>query len=883
MNESPDKTDQSSNPGDHVLQKPQRYPALTVLICFAAGILLDAWLSPEISFWLLSAVAALICWLLTFRAHWGQTATFMLLTVVVCLGALRHHEFWFCRSPEHVTRLLPPTDQQQDSSCTVRLAGKISSKPDIRDLSEDELLNPEQPQRRIQFTLACQNLLMKNSDEVPITGKVRVFITENRTTSESALASQLAAGDLIDICGELKRCAKPDNPEDYDFSIYFRKQKIDATLSVKIPEAVTMLKKSDDYSWSRVRTAVHNWFKTLIVSHTSESTQPVALALLLGERTQLSAKVRQEFSQSGLIHFLAISGLHIGFFSVFVWSICHILNLPRTVTVTLLVLAILFYLSIIEIRPPILRAASFCVLVTLGLVNWRTITTLNLVCVSALIILLINPTDLFDVGTQLSFLAVATILWTVNQDFYKNLYQQTWLPLSWRLKANDPLLQTPLQRWAFQYFRMLYTIFLVTFFIWIATAPLVLYHFNLLAPIGLIVNTLIFPFLFLILLLGYLLMFVGSLLPFTAGILGFCFDQSLQILLGIVEWSSNLPLSHFELPSPALWWILVYYVLLLICGLSGFWKQRWITRIPFKQLRLSLLPVWILAGLSVPLLIPQQPALRCTFIAVNHGVSILIEAPGGETILYDAGSLSPVEQTYLKIKKTLLARRIRRVDLLLISHADRDHYNSAAELIAKGYVRELAFPQSFLARFQKGTLELCDAALEEQVPVKLIGKGDCIQLGDTTSIEVLHPEYGNQYQDDNPSSLTLRISYGGRQILLTGDLEGAGLNKLLSLPVSGRVDVLLSPHHGSRTANTRELNAWAKPAYVIVSGGQKQTIPVLKKTFSENTQIYSTRQHGAIVCQVDKTGNLTVKPFRRDDNQKEPPVQQADFNLHRAN
>ncbi|HBL45954.1 MAG TPA: hypothetical protein DDZ90_21460 [Planctomycetaceae bacterium] len=79
------------------------------------------------------------------------------------------------------------------------------------------------------------------------------------------------------------------------------------------------------------------------------------------------------------------------------------------------------------------------------------------------------------------------------------------------------------------------------------------------------------------------------------------------------------------------------------------------------------------------------------------------------------------------------------------------------------------------------------------------------------------------------------------------------------------------------------MNAWAKPAYVIVSGGQKQTIPVLKKTFSENTQIYSTRQHGAIVCQVDKTGNLTVKPFRRDDNQKEPPVQQADFNLHRAN
>ncbi|QDT88903.1 ComEC/Rec2 family competence protein [Gimesia algae] len=861
MNESPKQIEKRANPGDHILHHPQRSPALSVLICFAAGILLDAWLNLDLSVWILFAGTALVCWLLTYWAHWRKLATLMLLVVVVSLGALRYHEFWHSRSPEHVTRLLPSASQQQVPKCIVRLVGNISSKPDIRDLKEDELLNPEQPQRRIQFTLACRNLLVKDS-KIPISGKVRVFITENRKPSEPGLVSQLAAGDLINICGELRHCAKPDNPEDYDFSIYFRKQKIDAILSVKIPEAIALIQKSNDYSWNRLRASVHDWFKTRIVAHTSETSQPVALALLLGERAELSPKVRQEFSKSGLIHFLAISGLHIGFFSIIVWSSCHILNLPRTVTVTFLILAILFYLSIIEIRPPILRAASFCVLVTLGLVSWRTITTLNLVCLSALIILLINPTDLFDVGTQLSFLAVASILWTVNQDFYKNLYQQTWLPLRWRLKAGDPLLQTPLQRFGLQYFRMLYSIFLVTFFIWITTAPLVLYHFHLLAPVGLVVNTLIFPFLFLILLLGYLLMFVGSLLPFTAGFLGYCFDQSLQLLLWIVEWTSNLPWSHFELPAPALWWILMYYTLLLLSVLTVFWKHHWFSSISVKKIRLLLLPVWIVTGLLVPLLNIREPSLRCTFIAVNHGVSILIEAPGGETILYDAGSMSPVEQTYSKIKNTLLSRGIRRVDYLLISHADRDHFNSAAELVTNGYVRELAFPQSFLMRSQRGTIELCDTALEFQVPIQLIGKGDHFTLGEKTTIEVLHPDSGDRYEDDNPSSLTLRISYGGRQILLTGDLEGAGLKKLLSEPITDKVDVLLSPHHGSRTANTRDLSEWANPAHVIVSGGKKQTIPDLKKTFPESTQIYSTQQHGAIVCEVDKAGNLTVNPFR---------------------
>ncbi|MCA9003944.1 MAG: ComEC/Rec2 family competence protein, partial [Planctomycetaceae bacterium] len=652
MHESLKQINHESSPGDQVPQHAPRSPALSVLICFATGILLDAWLNLAISIWLQTAVIVLCGWLVSYWRHRRIFATLMLLALVVCLGALRHHEFWYCRSPEDVTRLLSSESQQHAPKCIVRLTGQISSNPEIRDLKEDELLNPEQPQRRIQFTLACQNLVT-NDSKSPMTGKVRVFITENLKPSGSELTSSLRAGDLVEVIGELKCCAKPDNPEDYDFSIYFRKQKIDATLSVKIPEAVTVLQKSNEYSWNRLRTSVRGWFRARIVEETTESTQPVALALLLGERTELSSQVRQEFSQSGLIHFLAISGLHIGFFSAFVWSICHILNLPRSVTVTFLVMAILFYLSIIEIRPPIMRAASFCVLVTLGLVNWRTITTLNLICLSALIILLINPTDLFDVGTQLSFLAVTAILWTVNQDFYKNLYQQTWLPLRWRLKANDPLLQTPIQRLCFQYFRMLYSVFLVTLFIWITTAPLVLYHFHLLSPIGLLVNTLIFPFLFLILLLGYLLMFVGALLPFTAGVFGYCFDQSLLLLLWMVKWTSNLPWSHFELPAPALWWILVYYVLLLLSVLPGLAKHRWNSSISVKKWRVSLLPVWILAGLVVPLLTPREPTLRCTFIAVNHGVSILIEAPGGETILYDAGSMSPVEQTYTKIKNTL--------------------------------------------------------------------------------------------------------------------------------------------------------------------------------------------------------------------------------------
>jgi len=283
------------------------------------------------------------------------------------------------------------------------------------------------------------------------------------------------------------------------------------------------------------------------------------------------------------------------------------------------------------------------------------------------------------------------------------------------------------------------------------------------------------------------------------------------------------------------------------------------------KLRLSVIPVWVIAGILIQLYPSRTSSLECTFIAVNHGISILIETPDSQSILYDAGSMSPVDHTYSKIKNTLLAHGIRRVDLLLISHADRDHFNSATKLIANHFVRELAFPQSFLDQKQHGTTHLCDTADQQQVPVRIIGRGDQFNLGTELSIEVLHPGFSEKYQSDNAASLTILISFQGRRVLLTGDLEGEGLEKLLAEKLSDPVDVLLAPHHGSLTANTTDLDDWAQPDYVIVSGGKSETVSKLSNIYSEDTQIYSTFSHGAITCLIDRNGKLTVTPFRKHE------------------
>tara|TARA_R110002111_G_scaffold153375_1_gene220162 strand:+ start:117781 stop:120375 length:2595 start_codon:yes stop_codon:yes gene_type:complete len=837
-----------------------RSPALSVLICLSLGILLDSFFQPALFYWMVLSGITTLAWGVCYRIHWNVAATIMLLQIIVCLGGMRHHEFWFCHPPDHITRILHQHDELDEPAQIVRVTGVVRLKPQIQVSPADEQFNPELPTQRTTFILDCRELI-SDTKKVPVKGGIHVTVYDQISAAGQNDHFLLAVGDTIEVCGELKAFSTRDNPNDFDYKTHFRKQQIEAALTVKSSHAATVISKSDQSSWNTFRHQIHDAMAQLIINNTSERTQSIGLALLLGDRSELSPEIRKKFSQSGLIHFLAISGLHIGFFTVFIWSICHLLNFPRTVAVFLLLLAIAFYLSIIEIRPPILRAASFCVLVTLGLINWRTITTLNLMCVSAIIILVINPTDLFDVGTQLSFLAVSSILWTVQQVFYQNPFQQTWIPLRWRILASDPVLQSPLQWFLIRYFRSLYSVFLVTFFIWIVTAPLVLYHFQLLAPIGLVINTLVFPFLFLILLLGYLLIFVGPVIPYSPILFGTCFDYSLRLLLWIVESAAAFPFAHFDLPRPPLWWLAAYYILILlvIMPFQLFSNCRWIWL--QQKFRLAVIPCWILTGILISLSVTSTSSLKCTFIAVNHGISILLETPHGQTLLYDAGSMSPVEQTYSKIKNTLLEHGIRRVDLLMISHADRDHYNVASQLIADQYIREIAFPKAFVAHKQKGVIYLCDIAHQHHVPIKIVGKGDRFNFGPEVTLEVLHPGFSETYADDNPASLTVLISFQGRRILLTGDLEGEGLENLLSEPLNASVDVLLAPHHGSLSANTIDLDRWAKPDYLIVSGGKKQTHSNLQKIYSPDTRIYSTRSHGAITCLIDRSGKLDVIPF----------------------
>lgn len=279
-----------------------------------------------------------------------------------------------------------------------------------------------------------------------------------------------------------------------------------------------------------------------------------------------------------------------------------------------------------------------------------------------------------------------------------------------------------------------------------------------------------------------------------------------------------------------------------------------------------LLVLWgVLAALTVPL--PPPGELQCTFIAVGHGSAALLELPGGRTLLYDAGRLGPSQIAGRLLCDVLWERGLRRIDDVVISHADVDHFNALPLLLERFSIGAIHAPQALLDSREPSVEALLDAVAAAGVPIEPIDAGTRLDEAEAVEIRVLHPPAGSMTspaargESDNASSVVLLVVAHQRRILLSGDLEGAGLERLTAgepLPC----DVVLAPHHGSPRSNTSQWAAWCRPQWAIVSSGRANRQQLEAVYESVGARVLLTEEHGAITVVVDPDG-YRVDWFRK--------------------
>ena len=233
--------------------------------------------------------------------------------------------------------------------------------------------------------------------------------------------------------------------------------------------------------------------------------------------------------------------------------------------------------------------------------------------------------------------------------------------------------------------------------------------------------------------------------------------------------------------------------------------------------------------------------------------------------MYDVGSRGGGEFSARVLKDALWSRGISKVDVLIVSHSDIDHYNGAIDLLKSVPVGHVLCSRHFPDVRQPLTLQMFKQTTELDVESTIVAQGDRIHLDDSVAIRVLQPVASASYESDNAASIVLEIEYRDHRILLTGDLEEDGLEELLQQPPRD-VDLLLAPHHGEPGANPSALAEWANPDWVIASAPTPAYRDDLVANYGPSVRVLMTSESGAVTVIVNGDGALQVEPFLSQDD-----------------
>jgi competence protein ComEC len=792
----------------------RRSPAAPVAIAAMAGILGDRLLEGPVAVWWGLLAFAIVGGL-------GGVRSAALSALVVLAGwsglfGLWHNAWWGEPPAGDVFHVAT------DAGLPVVLRGRTTQPSWLHTMSDGQ---PE--------TVAIvdfESLVQPDGHSLPISGTVRLQVLRTEMA--------LPAGAQLRVVGRLQRPPVAMNPDGFDYRAWLQMRGVTALLRATTVDAVTV-EEPRPTLWSRLQNSRHELRNSAVAAlgrTRFPHTAAIGEALLLGSRNRMPDELRLAFSESGVLHVLAISGINVSIIWLGLIHASRALGLSLTAGSWCVMIGLGAYAWLTDANPPIVRAATFAIILQAGELTGRRLSLLQGLSLAALAVLALNPTDLFNPGAQLSFLAVAVLAaanrvcdrWRCQSDGPAGW--PLWSALKWgTIRAN-----------------------LTTGAVWLATAPLVAWRFHLVSFVGLLLNIVLGPLTLLLLWTGYLWLVAHWLFPGLAEWLLALFELQLHGLITIAVAAAAWPAGHWYLPSPPGWWVAGFYGLLgLMLWSRG--PRRW-------PRQAAWLLLWTNVGLAWGLWPTGPRPLLCEVIAVRHGLAVLITAPNGRTLGYDVGSLGGGEFAAAAMCDSVWRSGARRLDALLVSHADADHCNGVPFVSQRLQTGTMCVHRTFLDLGQPAVVEALDAWAESGGTIRLVAAGDRLQLDPDLTIEVWQPADDERYARDNANSLVVLVEYAGRKLLLTGDLERDGLNALLRRPRTP-VDLLLSPHHGSKGAHPPELAAWTNPDVVLISSGDRDAAARLRPLFDVSARIENTAVSGAIRCEIDRDGQYRVHSF----------------------
>jgi competence protein ComEC len=684
-------------------------------------------------------------------------------------------------------------------------------------------------------------------------GKVRVWVPPG---SPSFLQE-----DRVSALGVLRPFRGLSNPGSRDAPRFYRRRGFIGRMTVKRPEEITLESREG------MRSTLAGFRAGRIALIRERVGEPVAgllAALWLGEGAALEQRQWRIFRETGMVHFLVISGFNLAVLLGGLWWLGSLLGIGVRLRAVALSGVAVGYAALVGWQAPVFRATVLALFYAVGVLLRRRKDWGTALAGSALVILWFDPFQLFDLGFQLSFLACLGIFW--------------WTPVFLRWMGHDrriargPGSPAGWLRWGLDAARGALAVSLAA---WLAVAPLIAFRFHLVTPFAWLANLPVLPWFFLLVPGGFCFLLAGGIHPAVAGGCLWVLGGLGKGLVATVEGLSALPGGSFYWAGPSLVGLWGYYALALVF--------TWHRALAISRLRLA---VWALLAGNVALLggvASGGSADREGFwlLDTGHGLAAALRDSEGRVLLYDCGSLSVGRLGGGGIGERVIAPAlwawgVRRIDAIVLSHPDGDHWNGLEDLLERFPVGSVYLNPHF-GRSPDGERIRCLLG-RHGVPWRELVRGDRPALLSGWTVEVLHPpglgtvcdrfsendcstvllcrrdEDGPMrffsHRLDRELSLSRRGTPGGGPALLfTGDLDSAGVDYLLGTSAEGtlRSDLLLVPHHGSALASNRALLDRAGPRVAWLSGREGFADEEGLRDYAERRiPLWATWRYGAL-------------------------------------
>ncbi|MFZ4620890.1 MAG: DNA internalization-related competence protein ComEC/Rec2 [Bacteroidota bacterium] len=769
--------------------------------------------------WRISALFAtvfLVLSIISYAFHWklkGRESflSFFILPLLFFASAASYSVNVHLYGNEHITQYL-------DSSDTLTIYCTVADQPRVTNGKTTMLVSV--------------TALRNEFDSIRTEGRAYLTIIPIRRSKEVPV--QIPYGSLLSFRSIMQSPGRERNPGEFSYRDYLGLNNIHGSITVVgYSNVVVANEREQNVFFEYIIFPSKEFVSKSIRTAMSGDEANFLTGLLLGDRTDLSADIKNAFMNTGTIHVLAVSGSHVVLVAEIIFVVVGLLRFSGKPKYLLAIIFLLYYMYLTGATPSVVRATLMVIVMYLGKIFEERTDVYNVLGVSAVIILLFDPKQLFDVGFQLSFSAVFSIVY-----FYP--------------KVNVLVPKFPDSVNKFNILTTVWQLFAVSLAAQIGTLPFTAYYFGKVSIVSLFANLIVVPLVEIIVTVGL----SGALLGIFSMWIASCFSEVNSVIsvitLWFVKWAEQVPYAVVNTATFGFKETIFY------SSLIGFLFNMGNRTVQKRFIFGALAAANIFLFLSFTE--TDEKKLKVTFLDVGQGDGAVIQFPTGETVIVDAGPKTPgVDAGERTVAPFLRRSGISHIDAMITTHPHADHLGGVPYLLKNFSVHATVdagqSAQSALFRDYDRLEQQC-----EQITVRA---GMILNYGGAR-LYVLHPtqrfidsDSTNGYSDLNQSSVVFKLQYGNTSMLFTGDAEIEAEEQLVDCYGDFlRSDLLKAGHHGSSTSSSERFVSVIQPKHAVVSVAKFNKFrhpskKVLRRFLEHHAVIHRTDEEGAVIVESD--------------------------------